>query len=65
MGTAVSHIYRVRGLEATAETHTDAGEFVTLHWVKPEWLKQAIRSGEIRDRVVVAAVAYLLLEGEL
>jgi 8-oxo-dGTP pyrophosphatase MutT (NUDIX family) len=65
MGTAVSHIYRVRGLEAFAATHTDAGEFVTLHWVKPDWLKQAVRSGEIRDRVVVAAVAYLLLEGEL
>ena len=27
MGTAISHIYRVRALEATAETHTDAGEF--------------------------------------
>jgi 8-oxo-dGTP pyrophosphatase MutT (NUDIX family) len=65
MGMAISHIYRVYGLEPVAETHTDAGEFVTLHWVTPAWLKQAVRSGEIRDRVVVAAVAYLLLEGEL
>jgi ADP-ribose pyrophosphatase len=65
MGTAISHIYRMRGLAATGDTHPDAGEFVTLHWVTPTWLKQAVRSGEIRDRVVVAAVAYLLLEGEL
>ena len=53
------------GLAATGDTHRDAGEFVFLHWVTPAWLKQAVRSGEIRDRVVVAAVAYLLLEGEL
>jgi ADP-ribose pyrophosphatase len=64
-GTAISHIFRVRGLQATGDTHTDTGEFVTLHWVSPAWIKQAVRSGEIRDRVVVAAVAYLLLEGEL
>ena len=55
----------VRGLVPGGRTHTDQGEFVTLHWVSPAWLKAAVRSGEIRDRVVVAAVAYLLLEGEL
>jgi 8-oxo-dGTP pyrophosphatase MutT (NUDIX family) len=65
MGTAISHIYRVKGLVPTAETHPDAGEFVSLHWVTPLWLKDAVRNGTIRDRVVVAAVAYLLLEGEL
>jgi ADP-ribose pyrophosphatase len=65
LGTAISHIYRAYGLESVGGTHTDAGEFVTLHWVSPTWLKEAVRSGEIRDRVVVAAVAYLLLEGEL
>lgn len=64
-GTAISHIYRARGLAPSGATHTDQGEFVTLHWVTPEWLKVAVRAGEIRDRVVVAAVAYLLLEGEL
>jgi 8-oxo-dGTP pyrophosphatase MutT (NUDIX family) len=64
-GTAISHIFRVAGLQPAAITHTDTGEFVTLHWVSPAWLKGAVRSGEIRDRVVVAAVAYLLLEGEL
>jgi hypothetical protein len=32
-----------------------------LHWVSPSWLKEAVRTGEIKDRVVAAAVAYLLL----
>ena len=65
MGTAVSNIYLVKGLEPAGDTHPDQSEMVTLHWVTPAWLKEAVRSGEIRDRVVVAAVAYLLLEGEL
>jgi hypothetical protein len=38
---------------------------VSLHWVSPTWLKAAVHSGVIKDRVVVAAVAYLLLRGEL
>ena len=65
MGTAHSHIYLVRDLVATGGDHRDEGEFVTLHWVTPAWLKAAVRSGEIKDRVVVAAVAYLLLNGEI
>ncbi len=39
------------------------GEYVSLHWVEAEWLKVAVASGEIRDRVVVSALAYLLLAG--
>lgn len=62
---ALSHIYRVRGLIEVAHGHPDHGEFVTVHWVSPAWLKEAVRTGQIKDRVVVAAVAYLLLQGEL
>ena len=65
MGIGQSHIYLARNLEQVAGFHRDEGEFVTLHWVTPAWLKQAVRSGEIKDRVVVAAVAYLLLAGEI
>ena len=64
-GVACSHIYRVRGLEAVATTAHDHGEFVSFQWVSPTWLKAAVHSGVIKDRVVVAAVAYLLLRGEL
>jgi 8-oxo-dGTP pyrophosphatase MutT (NUDIX family) len=65
MGTGQSHIYLARDLVETGAPHRDDGEFVTLHWVKPEWLKAAVRSGEIKDRVVVAALAYLLLDKEI
>jgi four helix bundle protein len=62
-GPTVSHIYAAWGLEEVANLHHDPGEFVTLHWITPEWLKEAVRSGEIQDRAVIAAVAQLLLNG--
>jgi ADP-ribose pyrophosphatase len=55
----------VRDLVQVAEHAREHSEFVTLHWVTPAWLKDAVRRGEIKDRVVVAAVAYLMLNGEL
>jgi hypothetical protein len=55
----------VWGLEAIDQVQRDPAEFVTLHWVPPAWLREAVRTGEIRDRVVVAATAYLLLNGWL
>lgn len=65
MGVGQSHIYLARGLVPTGAPHRDDGEFVTLHWVQPDWLKRAVRSGEIKDRVVIAALAYLLLDQEI
>jgi 8-oxo-dGTP pyrophosphatase MutT (NUDIX family) len=65
MGTAISHTLHVRGLVQVAEHAREHSEFVTLHWVSPAWLKDAVRRGEIKDRVVVAAVAYLMLNGDL
>jgi len=62
-GPAVSHVYAAWGLEEISVARRDAAEFVTLHWVTPAWLKEAVRSGEIRDRVVVAAVGWLVLNG--
>lgn len=65
MGTAVSHTLLARDLVQVADHAREHSEFVALHWVTADWLKEAVRSGEIRDRVVVAAVAYLLLDGEI
>jgi ADP-ribose pyrophosphatase len=62
-GLAQSHIFVVRGLGDTGRHHRDTGEIVAVHWVTPAWIKDAVRSGEIKDRVVVAAVAYLMLNG--
>lgn len=61
LGTMNSHLYAAWDLQPTDQPRRDPAEFVTLHWVSPSWLKEAVRTGEIKDRVVVAAVAYLLL----
>jgi ADP-ribose pyrophosphatase len=61
LGTMSSHIYAAWDLQPTDQPRRDPAEFMTLHWVSPAWLKEAVRRGEIKDRVVVAAVAYLLL----
>ena len=62
-GTAQSHIYAAWGLTEMRDARRDPAEFVTLHWEPTSWLREAVRSGEIQDRVVVAAVALLLLNG--
>lgn len=61
LGRACSHIYAVWGLAQVAERTPDEAEIITCHWRSVAWLKDAVRSGEIQDRFVVAAVAYLLL----
>jgi 8-oxo-dGTP pyrophosphatase MutT (NUDIX family) len=62
-GTAQSQIYAAWGLTEVRATRRDPAEFVTVHWKSQRWLGKAIRSGEIQDRVVVAAVSLLLLNG--
>lgn len=64
-GLAVSHIYAAWELAPVSQTRRDPAEFVALHWVTPAWLRNAVRTGKIRDRVVVAAAAYLMLNGWL
>jgi 8-oxo-dGTP pyrophosphatase MutT (NUDIX family) len=64
-GPAHSHTFAVQGLVRVGDPKPDLAEAVTLHWVSPQWLCQAVASGEIKDRVVVSAVAYLLLNGLL
>ena len=62
-GLAQSHVYGVWGLIPAGSIRRDPAEFVTLHWRPVEWLKEAVRNGAIKERVVVAATAYLLLNG--
>ncbi len=61
LGTMQSHIVAAWGLVETAHPRRDPAEFVTLHWRSVDWVKEAIRSGEIQDRVVLAALAYLFV----
>jgi 8-oxo-dGTP pyrophosphatase MutT (NUDIX family) len=62
-GIAQSQLYAAWGLVEVRATRRDPAEFVTVHWKSQAWLAEAIRSGEIQDRVVVAAVSFLLLNG--
>ena len=65
LGTAQSHLYAVWGLVQIDQPNPDTAEHVTLHWQTAAWLRAAVRTGEIRDRVLVAAAAYLMLNGWL
>lgn len=65
LGATESHLVAAWDLVETAQPRRDPAEFVTLHWRSVAWLKAAIRSGEIQERTTVAAVAHLLLSGEL
>lgn len=60
-GPGQSHIYVAWDLIPVADARQDPAEFVTLHWVSPKWLLSAVQEGQIKDRVVVAAVAQLLI----
>jgi ADP-ribose pyrophosphatase len=62
-GVAQSHIYAAWGLVEVAGVRRDAAEMVSLHWQPVDWLREAVRTGIVKDRVLVAAVAYLLLNG--
>ncbi|MBX3013192.1 MAG: NUDIX hydrolase [Caldilineaceae bacterium] len=65
LGTMSSHLYAAWNLQPTTQPRRDPAEFVTLHWVSLAWLQEAVRTGVIKDRVVVAAVAYLLLHQQI
>jgi 8-oxo-dGTP pyrophosphatase MutT (NUDIX family) len=62
-GTAQSQLFAAWGLTEVRSTRRDPEEFVTVHWKSKSWLREAIRNGEIQDRVVVSAVSLLLLNG--
>lgn len=61
LGAMQSHVVAAWELEETAHPRRDPAEFVTLHWRSIDWIKQAIQRGEIQDRVVLAALTYLLI----
>ncbi len=63
LGAGQSQIFAVWGLEAVGGEKPDEAEAVSLHWQTVDWLKEAVRSGEIRDRFVVGALAQLWLNG--
>jgi 8-oxo-dGTP pyrophosphatase MutT (NUDIX family) len=45
-----------------AKPARDEHEFVTLHWVTQKWLQDAVRRGDVRDRVVTMALLQHMLD---
>ena len=61
LGPTASHVVAVWNVTPATAVAPDPTEFITLHWQSVAWLKEAVRSGEIRERTTVAALTFLLL----
>lgn len=59
LSASQSHLIAAWDLVETEHPRRDPAEFVTLHWRSIDWVRSAIRTGEIKDRVVLAALSYL------
>ncbi len=57
------HIFLARNAHQSAATHFDEAEFVVAEWRDWEWLKAAVRSGEIKERVLLSALGMLMARG--
>lgn len=58
-------IYLCRDYRPGGLVRRDAAEFMTFDWHDLAWVKERVLDGTIRDRVVVCALAYLWLAGEI
>jgi ADP-ribose pyrophosphatase len=58
------HLFVARGVHNSADTHFDTAEFLEVSWHDWEWVKQAVRSGEIRERVLLSALGLLMARGQ-
>lgn len=59
------HVFLCRDFEDGNATQHDLAEFITWGWYDLAWVKARVQDGSIRDRVVVCALAYLWLAGEI
>lgn len=57
------HIFVAENTHFNGETNRDDHEWVTCEWVEMDWLKERVRSGEIKERVLLAALGFLWAEG--
>lgn len=65
LGKSVSHLVAAWGLVDVGGIRRDPAEFVTLHWRSVDWVKEAIRSGQIRERTTITAMMHILLDGSI
>ncbi len=57
------HLFLARGAHNSAPTHFDDAEFLEVTWRSWEWVKEAVRSGEIKERVLLSGLGLLLARG--
>ena len=60
-----SILYVCRDIQAAGATQHDTAEFMTWDWYDLDWVKARVLDGTIRERVVICALAYLWLAGEI
>lgn len=53
------HIFVAEGAQRAGDGHRDEAEWVQNQWVSAEWLRERVRSGEIKERVILAALGFL------
>lgn len=58
-------LYLAHGAEARGQASQDTAEFITWSWYDLAWVKERVLDGTIKDRVVLCALTFLMLGGEL
>ncbi|HYN87472.1 MAG TPA: NUDIX hydrolase [Ardenticatenaceae bacterium] len=59
LSNASNTLYLARQVRSVGTPSPDHAEFVTIEWRDLAWLREAVRRGEIMDRVILCAVALL------
>lgn len=57
------HLFLARGPHNSADTHFDRAEFLEVTWRSWDWVKEAVRTGEIQERVLLSGLGMLLARG--
>ena len=58
------HLFLARGAHNSAPIRFDEAEFVEIEWREWAWVKEAVRSGEIKERVLLSALGMLMARGQ-
>jgi len=59
------HLFVATRINETQERHLDEAEWVRWQWQSWRWLKKAVSTGEIKERVILAALGMLWAEDAL
>ncbi|MCO6449929.1 MAG: NUDIX hydrolase [Caldilineales bacterium] len=59
----VVYIFLAEGVRANGGNHYDQAEFIRHEWKTMEWVREQVRSGLIKERVILAALGFLWADG--